>query len=76
MADRKREKQRHLGRGLQSLLGPITSDNMETEQVLPISPSVSNFPVDKELRESLQKISIDSISPNPYQSRTVGMSRN
>jgi len=71
MADRKREKPRHLGRGLQSLLSPITSDNMETEQVLPISPSVSNFPVDKELRESLQKISIDSITPNPYQSRTV-----
>src|SRR4030042_3191700 len=30
-----------------------------------------NFPVDKELRDSLREISIDSISPNPYQARTV-----
>jgi ParB family chromosome partitioning protein len=33
--------------------------------------TVSNFPPDKELRDSLQKINIDSISPNPYQARTV-----
>ena len=71
MADRKREKPRHLGRGLQSLLGPITIDSLEAEQVFPSSPAVSNFPPDKELRDSLQKISIDSISPNPYQARTV-----
>jgi ParB family chromosome partitioning protein len=71
MADRKREKPRHLGRGLQSLMGPITMDNSEPEQALPITPTVSNFPPDKELRDSLQKISIDSISPNPYQARTV-----
>ena len=71
MADRKRDKPRHLGRGLQSLMGPITMDDSETEQALPSPPTVSNFPPDKELRESLQKISIDSISPNPYQARTV-----
>jgi ParB family chromosome partitioning protein len=71
MADRKREKPKHLGRGLQSLLSPITSGDPETNQVLPSPPSVSNFPYDKELRDSLQKISIDSISPNPYQARTV-----
>jgi len=71
MADRKREKPRHLGRGLQSLLGPITMSDLEAEQVLPSVPTVANFPPDNELRESLQRISIDSISPNPYQSRTV-----
>ncbi len=71
MADRKREKPRHLGRGLQSLLGPITMSDSEVEQTLPGSPVVSNFPPDKELRDSLQKIGIDSISPNPYQARTV-----
>jgi ParB family chromosome partitioning protein len=71
MTDRKREKPRHLGRGLQSLLGPITINNIDAEQVLPGSPAVSNFPPDKELHDSLQKISIDSISPNPYQARTV-----
>jgi ParB family chromosome partitioning protein len=46
-------------------------DNSEPEQALPITSTVSNFPPDKELRDSLQKISIDSISPNPYQARTV-----
>lgn len=71
MADRKREKPRHLGRGLQSLLSPITMSDSEVEQTLPSSPIVSNFPPDKELRDSLQKIGIDSISPNPYQARTV-----
>jgi len=43
----------------------------EVEQTLPSSPDVFNFPIDKELRDSLQKIGIDSISPNPYQARTV-----
>ena len=71
MADSKRAKPRHLGRGLQSLMGPIISDIPEPEQVLPSRPEVSIFPPDKELRDSLQKISIDSISPNPYQARTV-----
>ena len=71
MADSKKGKPRHLGRGLQSLMGPIIIDNSEPEQVLPGHSEVSNFPPDKELRDSLQKISIDSISPNPYQARTV-----
>jgi ParB family chromosome partitioning protein len=44
---------------------------MEAEQALPGSAATPNFPPDKELRDSLQKISIDSISPNPYQARTV-----
>ena len=71
MSDRKKEKPRHLGRGLQSLLSPITLGAIDAEQVLQSPPSVSNFPPDRELRESFQKISIDSISPNPYQARTV-----
>ena len=71
MADRKREKPRHLGRGLQSLLSPITMSDLEAEQTLPSPPTISNFPPDKEMRDSFQKIIIDSISPNPYQARTV-----
>jgi ParB family chromosome partitioning protein len=71
MTDKKREKPRHLGRGLQSLLSPITLSNLEAEPVLSNVSSASNFPLDKELHESLQKISVDSISPNPYQARTV-----
>lgn len=71
MTDKKKEKPRHLGRGLQSLLSPITMSNLEAEPLISNSPSASNFPPDKELRESFQKINIDSISPNPYQARTV-----
>ena len=71
MADKKREKPKHLGRGLESLLSPITSKPTEANQALSDSVEVSNFPPDKELQESLQEINIDSISPNPYQARTV-----
>jgi ParB family chromosome partitioning protein len=31
----------------------------------------SNFPPDKELRDSLQHLSVDAITTNPYQARTV-----
>jgi ParB family chromosome partitioning protein len=71
MAEQKKEKPKHLGRGLESLLGPITSnlDRLEQEQLEPIASR--NFPPDKELRDSLHEISITSISPNPHQARTV-----
>jgi ParB family chromosome partitioning protein len=71
MADRKREKPKHLGRGLQSLLSPIISETAETEQLLPSPIAASNFPPDKELRGLLREIDLDAISPNPYQARTV-----
>jgi len=71
MTERKKEKPRHLGRGLQSLLGPIISGSTEAEQVLSSPAALPNFPPDKELNESLREISIDAISPNPYQARTV-----
>ena len=71
MATKKKEKPRHLGRGLQSLLGPITFDQTDPEQLLSGPPAVPNFLHDKELRDSLREVSIDSISPNPYQARTV-----
>ena len=69
--ENKRTKQRHLGRGLESLMGPITLEPEETSQLLSSSENVSNFPSDKELHDSYQEISIDAILPNPYQSRTV-----
>ncbi len=71
MVDKKKEKPRHLGRGLQSLLGPIIMSHTETEHLIPSVGAVANFPPDKELSESLQTISVDVISPNPYQARTV-----
>jgi len=70
MADSKKEKPRHLGRGLESLLGPITSGSL-TQTGDNTGISLSNFPPDKELRDSLADISLASISPNPYQVREV-----
>jgi ParB family chromosome partitioning protein len=71
MTEKKREKPRHLGRGLQSLISPITSVVTEAEHALSGTPAASKYPPDKELKDSLHEISIDSISPNPYQARSV-----
>ena len=71
MAGKKKEKPKHLGRGLQSLLGPITSAQTEVNQAFSTAPTTPNFPPDKELHDSLREISLDSIKPNPYQPRTV-----
>jgi len=72
MTIRKREKPKHLGRGLESLLSPITLDaDVEANRPLSNPTIAANFSPDKELRDSLQEISIDAISPNPYQARTV-----
>ena len=71
MAEGKKEKPRHLGRGLQSLLSPIISTPIESSVGRENSVSDSNFPPYKELKDSLRLISIESITPNPYQARTV-----
>ena len=67
----KKEKTKHLGRGLQSLLSPIMPVPTEAKELLSTPPDNSNFPPDKELRDSLKELSIEAISPNPYQPRTV-----
>ena len=64
------EKPRHLGRGLESLLGPMPSAQPEPTD-LPSAPASSKLPPDTERRESLHQLPLDSISPNPYQARTV-----
>ena len=66
----KKEKPKHLGRGLQSLLGPITTLIPDEKMQIPIEVNSPNFPPDKELDKSLREISIDSILANPYQPRT------
>lgn len=71
MSEQKKEKPRHLGRGLESLLGPITVGGEEAFEPSGGPVGVANFPPDKELRDSLREISITSISPNPHQARTV-----
>ncbi|MBW8040374.1 MAG: ParB/RepB/Spo0J family partition protein [Planctomycetes bacterium] len=72
MAIKKKEKQKHLGRGLESLLSPITTvRDAYANRRLPENEKEANFPADKELKNSLQEISLEAISPNPYQARTV-----
>jgi ParB family chromosome partitioning protein len=71
MANKKKEKPKHLGRGLASLLGPITSDSEVENQVIPITAIAAKLPPDKELHSSLREIRIEAIKPNPYQPRTI-----
>ncbi len=68
MTQKNTEKPRHLGRGLESLLGPITplrpgKTNNQTES------NERNLSKDKDLREPLQEVPIASVYPNPYQPR-------
>jgi ParB family chromosome partitioning protein len=70
MNDLKKTKRRHLGRGLESLLGPITEIATESQQLTDGS-TAANFPPDKELHESVRQVLIQSVKPNPYQPRTT-----
>ena len=67
----KKEKSKHLGRGLQSLLSPITSMSTEKKDLSQSVTSDANFPPDKDLQDSLRVLDLESISPNPYQPRQV-----
>ena len=71
MASKRKEKPKHLGRGLQSLLRPIISDSEHLEPLSVSTQEGANFPPDNDLNESLKEIDLESISPNPYQARTV-----
>lgn len=68
MAIVRKEKPRHLGRGLDSLISPIIN-NEGSRDLLSDLHSEPNFPIDKELGDSLRLINLDDISPNPYQAR-------
>ena len=82
MATAKGEKAKHLGRGLEALLGPInaqpaapaTPTPAEAEKGVPEPPpqaGSANLPPDKELAHAYQEIPLAAVSPNPYQARTV-----
>jgi ParB family chromosome partitioning protein len=68
MTPKSKEKPKHLGRGLESLLGPMINtvqENMDTS----MSPEVPNYVPDKELHKNISELSLDDIAPNPYQPR-------
>jgi ParB family chromosome partitioning protein len=64
------EKAKHLGRGLASLLSPITSAS-EVPLPIPIAEIGSNILLDKGLGNSLKDIKVNDIQPNPYQVRSI-----
>jgi len=63
------ERPKHLGRGLESLLGPITASPELDDFPAPLAQA-PNFPPDKDLSESFCELAVDQISANPYQART------
>jgi ParB family chromosome partitioning protein len=65
------EKPRRLGRGLASLIGPITSQEPESRELIPIAAIDAKPRTGSQLQTGLQEIRIDAIRPNPYQVRTV-----
>jgi ParB family transcriptional regulator, chromosome partitioning protein len=71
MDDKKKDKPKHLGRGLESLLGPINIDDIEVNKVIPDQTISPNIIPDKKLSDTLAEISLDIITANPYQARTV-----
>ena len=67
MSDTKKVKKPHLGRGLESLLGPMTKQAQNIEG----SENISKFPPDEKLRLSKNELSVNQIEANPFQPRTV-----
>ena len=66
MRETQKAKRRHLGRGLESLLGPINDQpDLPPKQEKEDKP----FPPDKELQHALQMVPVAQITPNPYQPR-------
>lgn len=71
MVTQKKEKVKHLGRGLQALLGPITQKEEGQSLPIPIATIGAKSISDNRLRDGLRQIRLDTISANPYQPRTV-----
>jgi len=69
MVDKTEQKRRHLGRGLEALMGPITKLAGQGGNTTD-GGGARNYPADKDLEKSMRQISIDTVKPNPYQPRT------
>jgi ParB family chromosome partitioning protein len=64
----KKDKPKHLGRGLESLMGSILNTGQELSDNS-AAEKQHNFPVDKDLRKSWAEIPVSKIVPNPFQPR-------
>jgi len=65
MTEKSALKPKHLGRGLQSLLGPTTGASSE-----PMFKATENVRMPEKKPKSVQELPIESISVNPHQART------
>ncbi|MBC8481261.1 MAG: ParB/RepB/Spo0J family partition protein [Planctomycetes bacterium] len=70
MTVNKKEKPKHLGRGLEALLGSLTTESDEGVNQTPITVSVRNYVQEKDLGETLKELPLNLISPNLHQPRT------
>jgi len=70
MATKKKDRPRHLGRGLQSLIAPLgpATDRLP---VVAGEATDAGFPADTELDQALHELNIALIDPNPHQARTA-----
>ncbi|OQA01072.1 MAG: putative chromosome-partitioning protein ParB [Planctomycetes bacterium ADurb.Bin401] len=68
MLQKSKEKPKHLGRGLESLLGPIISTVQENIGTAP-SFNPPKFIPDKDLQRNILELEFDAIIPNPFQPR-------
>lgn len=64
----KKDKPKHLGRGLESLMGSIINTGQELSNNS-VAENKHNLPVDKDLQKSRAEISVSEIVPNPFQPR-------
>lgn len=64
------KNKKHLGRGLQSLLGPITSSDGRLTSDFDTMYQPDNSLAEKDLSSPFKNLSLDKIHPNPYQPRT------
>ncbi len=71
MAKKPKEKRKPLGRGLNSLLGPIIQPDETPVIGLSTESTESNSIVKQDLRERISHLSVDEIKANPYQPRTT-----
>lgn len=66
MSETKKTKKPHLGRGLEALLGPISTQVKEPVT----SKETVQFPPDEPMEASKNELPVGKIRPNPYQPRT------
>lgn len=74
MSDSKKTKRAHLGRGLESLLGPIQTASVGIAKESAHShkaDGATEFAADVHMDMSRFEIPLSKINPNPYQPRTV-----